>query len=141
MSRHRMKFVGAVFASLVAALVAVLPAGATAKEFAQQSNQDRGVTVQVKPIDVAADAKSWAFEVVLTTHSQDLADDLTRTAVLIDGAGKPHTALAWDGTAPGGHHRKGVLRFAPISPLPAMVELRLQRPGESTARNFRWPLK
>lgn len=141
MSRHRMKFIGVSFAALIAALVAALPSGATAKEFAQQSTQDRGVTVLVKPIDVAADAKSWTFEVVLNTHSQELTDDLTRTAVLIDSAGKQHAALAWDGTAPGGHHRKGVLRFAPISPPPALVELRLHRLGEAAPRSFRWQLK
>ena len=49
--------------------------------------------------------------------------------------------LPIDGDPPGGHHRKGVLRFAPIAPVPDAVELRLQRPGESAPRSFTWTLK
>lgn len=136
MSRDRMKLIGM---ALAACLVAI-SLGATAKDIAPQSNQGFGVTVRAKPIDIAANAKSWTFEIVLDTHSQDLADDFTRTAVLIAN-GKPHAPLGWDGAAPGGHHRTGVLRFEPISPLPAVLELRIQRPGEPAPRNFRWSLK
>lgn len=137
MSHDRMKFIG----MALAACLVVIPAGAVAKDFVRQSNQGLGVTVRVKPVDISANAKSWTFEIVLDTHSQELTDDLTRTAVLIDASGKAHAPLGWDGAAPGGHHRTGVLRFEAISPLPAVLELRLQRPGEPAARAFHWALK
>jgi hypothetical protein len=132
-----MKLIGM---ALAACLVAS-PVGATAKDFVQRSNQELGFNVRAKPIDIAANSKSWTFEITLYTHSQDLADDFTRTTVLIDANGKSHAPLASDGATPGGHHRSGVLRFEPISPLPAVLELRIQRPGEPAPRSFRWSLK
>jgi hypothetical protein len=137
MPRRKLKFLGFVLAASIAALSST----ASATELAEISTQDRGVTVRAKPVDLATGAGSWTFDIRLDTHSQELADDLVRAAVLIDDAGKPHAALAWDGMAPGGHHRKGVLKFAPISPMPAAVELRIQRPGEAEPRRFRWQLK
>lgn len=137
MSRSRLKFIGAA----LCACLAVIPAAAMAAEFAQQTNQARGVTLRARPIEIAAHAKSWSFEISIDTHSQDLSDDFTRTAALIDANGKPHAPLAWEGAAPGGHHRTGTLRFDPISPFPAVLELRFQRPGEPAPRNFRWSTK
>lgn len=137
MPRRHLNFAGLV----LAALIAILSTAVNAKELAAISTQDRGVTVRAKPADLAIEAKAWTFELRLDTHSQDLTDDLVRASVLIDDAGKQYAALAWDGMPPGGHHRRGVLSFAPIRPLPAAVELRIQRPGEPAPRRFRWPLK
>ena len=145
MPRRRLNHVGplfaAIFAALFAALLAVFSTAVTAKELAGISTKDQGVTVLAKPVNVAADAKSWTFELRFDTHTQELTDDLVRTSVLIDDAGKQFAPLAWEGMAPGAHHRKGVLSFAPIKPLPAAVELRIQRAGENAPRSFRWPLK
>lgn len=44
----------------------------------------------------------------------------------------------WLGDPPGGHHRKGVLRFNAVEPQAREFELRIMRPGESAARVFRW---
>jgi len=129
--------------ALFAAVVIMTATGitATAAELAQQTSRDRGVTVRVRPVDVSAGAKAWAFEVVLETHSQDLSEDLVRVATLNGVGGTPHRPTGWEGDPPGGHHRKGVLRFAPITPVPDAVELRIQRPGESAPRTFQWVLK
>lgn len=131
---------------LVLALATAVAAGAasrtvSAAELAPQTSSDRGVTVRAKPVDVAPAAKSWTFEIVLSTHSTELSDDLQRTATLAGPGGAAHGAAAWDGDPPGGHHRKGVLRFAPITPQPDVLELRIQRPAESAPRTFRWTLK
>lgn len=136
MPRHRLTLFGFVFAALFAIL-----STAAAAELKEISTQGGGVTVRAKPADLTSDAKAWTFEVSLDTHSQDLSDDLARTSVLVDDAGKQYAALAWDGMPPGGHHRKGVLSFAPIKPQPAAIELQIQRAGESAPRRFRWPLK
>jgi hypothetical protein len=112
-----------------------------AAQLATQKSSANGVTVVVTPGNFAADAKTWEFAVVLDTHTQDLSDDLASSAVLVDDRGNEFKALAWEGAAPGGHHRKGVLKFKAIEPKPQALELRINRQGEAKARIFRWSLK
>ena len=121
------------------AAATVLPAAAA--ELGAQKSSAGGVTVAVTPQNLAASAKSWDFKVVLDTHSGELNDDLVKSATLFDDKGGRHVPLKWDGAGPGSHHREGVLRFNPISPQPQSIELRIQRPGESAPRSFRWQLK
>jgi hypothetical protein len=116
----------------------------TGSAFAQletRTSPAQGVTVKVTPKVLAADAPVWEFAVVLDTHSADLSDDLAKSAALVGPKGERIAPSAWEGAAPGGHHRAGVLRFQPITPQPVAVELQLQRPGESKPRVFRWELK
>ena len=115
--------------------------GASAAELTQQSSDTGGVTISVKPTDVSAAAKTWQFQVALNTHTGDLADDLARTATIVDAAGKQYAALGWKGDPVGGHHRKGVLQFEALSPRPDALELRIARAGETAPRTFRWKLK
>ena len=121
----------------VLALALVVPAWSG--EVPPQKSSASGVTVSVTP-DVG-NASSWAFKVVLDTHSQDLNDDLLKSATLIGPDGKRHAPTAWEGAAPGGHHREGVLRFTAIAPRPGSIELELRRPNESAPRLFRWQLE
>ena len=112
-----------------------------AAELASQSSEDGGVTIAVKPVDVSAKAATWSFQVSLSTHSQDLNDDLVRTAFIVDRVGNRNALpTGWKGDAPGGHHRKGVLSFKALAPLPAAIELRIQRAGEKAPRMYRWDL-
>lgn len=133
---------------VVAAGGAVMVSNASARtpakeavELAAQKSKSGGVTLTVKPRDLSGDVSAWVFEIVLETHVQELSDDLTRTAVLVDSAGRQTTPTGWLGDAPGGHHRKGLLSFAPLSPQADAVELRIRRAGESAPRSFRWKLK
>lgn len=105
----------------------------------QTSNQG-GVKITVAPRNLSSAAQTWDFEITLETHTQPLDDDLTKSATLL-ADGKSHPALGWEGAPPGGHHRKGVLRFKAITPRPGSVELRILRRGEAAARSFRWQLK
>lgn len=109
-----------------------------AADLGPQSSEAGGVAIQVTPIEISPMAKEWKFAVTLNTHSQNLGEDLAAEAFIIDSAGKPQPAIGWEGDAPGGHHRKGVLRFAPQSPTPAQIEVRIRRAGESQPRAFRW---
>jgi len=127
---------------MLASLFAVATAFPVASaELATQKSSERGVTVAATPQDLSSNAKTWDFKIVLDTHSGDLSDDLLKTAVLLDGTGTQHVPVAWDGAAPGGHHREGVLRFKAVSPQPQAIELRIARPGESGPRSFRWQLR
>ena len=104
-----------------------------------RTSSEQMVTVTVVPHDLAA--KSWEFEVTLTTHVRPLDDDLMKTALLLDAAGVRHAPQAWRGDGPGGHHRKGVLVFAPLEPRPQAIELQIRRAGESAPRSFKWQLQ
>lgn len=117
--------------------LASLPAAAQAATPAVQATTAQGVTVKVTPPDFAA-TDTWAFKVVLDTHTQALSDDLLQSVVLVTEDGREIKPAGWKGAAPGGHHREGMLEFAVPDPAPKVVELRMQRPGEAAVRSFRW---
>lgn len=125
----------------VGLVLALLMATSAAAQLAPQKSTQSGVTVAVTPAELDASSKVWAFKIVLDTHSQDLSDDLAKSAVLVDAQGRQSSPVAWEGAAPGGHHREGVLKFEAITPRPQAVELRIARPGEAEPRSFRWELK
>lgn len=102
---------------------------------ATQTTVARGVTVKVTPGKLAD--SGWEFSVVLDTHSEDLKDDLERSAVLVVD-GQEVRPVQWQGPAAGGHHREGVLRFPAPGSRPSAVELKLTRAGEAEPRVFRW---
>ena len=121
-------------------LIFLVAVGALAAELTSQRNSASGVTVTVAPQDLASSSKTWDFKVVLDTHSQELTDDLVKTATLLDDKGTRHVPISWEGAGPGGHHREGTLRFNAISPKPQNIELQIQRAGETAPRSFRWQL-
>jgi len=121
------------------ALLALSAGAPAAGNLAPQSSSQSGVTVKVTPQSLAG--AEWAFEMVFDTHSQDLKDDPQKSAVLVVDGGAPLAASDWKGDAPGGHHRKGTLRFKAPAGSAANVELRLNRPGEPAPRVFRWKLR
>jgi len=124
--------------SAIVALLSVSGVEAASNLPAQSSTQ-AGVAVQATPRIL--DGSAWEFELAFNTHSRELTDDPAKEAVLVANGGAPSRPISWQGDPPGGHHRKGVLRFNSISPQPQAIELRIQRPGESAPRSFRWQLK
>jgi hypothetical protein len=106
-----------------------------AETAAQTSNQD-GVKISVEPRGFPRQG-TWNFAITLETHTQPLDDDLVRASTLV-ADGKPYRPLGWEGAPPGGHHRKGVLRFGAVTPLPQVVELQIRRAGEASPRIYRW---
>lgn len=107
---------------------------------ATQSSSEQGVTVKVTPTLNGLTGSQWAFAVVLDTHSADLSDDLTQSALLTTDDGRTFKPTSWLGAPPGDHHREGVLAFDVPAPRPGAIELRIDRPGESASRTFRWKL-
>lgn len=128
-----------VFLLQVAAAAFIAAGAAAAPALSPQSSSVAGVTVTATPRIVAGDF--WEFEIALNTHSQDLGDDLVKAAALIGADGVAYSPVDWQGDPPGGHHRKGILRFKAVKPAPAAIELRIQRPGEPSPRSFRWRLQ
>lgn len=116
-----------------------LSAPALAAELATQANREGSVTVMATPKNVSPGAGSWDFEISLSTHSVALDQDMMRAAVLIVDSSKPQMPLDWHGDPPGGHHRKGVLRFRPSAASPQAIELHIDGVG-GVKRIFRWQL-
>ncbi|MBM3732905.1 MAG: hypothetical protein FJW24_05480 [Acidimicrobiia bacterium] len=124
---------------LIVALFAVAGAAAASADLSPRTNAQDGVTIRAAPRAVSP--SEWEFEIVFDTHSKALTDDLGNTTRLVDDGGASYVPSAWRGDPPGGHHRKGTLRFDKIAPAPAYLELRIQRAGEKSPRIFRWQTK
>ncbi len=122
-------------------LVAALSASAlAAAALAPQTRNEGGVRVTVAPRGISPAADPWEFEVTLETHSVTLDQDLTRASVLVDAQENRYAPIAWEGDPPGGHHRKGVLRFKALPELPPALELRIGGVG-GVERVFRWRIE
>ena len=106
-----------------------------------QTNSRGNVTVQVKPINISKASKIWAFEVDLETHTVELSQDLVKNSVMVDDRGKSYYPVVWEGDPPGGHHRKGILKFEAISPIPKLILLKINKIGDTQERIFKWELK
>lgn len=115
-------------------------AASGAAELAPQISNEREIKVTATLQNTPSEAKTWDFEVVLETHTKALNDDLAKSSVLI-ADGKQYMPSGWEGAPPGGHHRKGLLRFKAIVPRPASVELQMRLAGDSAPRSFKWLLK
>ena len=108
--------------------------------YAPQISNEREIKVTATLQKIPNEAKTWDFEVVMETHTEALNDDLVKSSVLIAG-GKQYLPLGWEGAPPGGHHRKGVLRFKAVSPQPQSMELQIRLAGDTAQRSFKWLLK
>ncbi|GAB5604799.1 hypothetical protein [Sideroxyarcus sp. TK5] len=106
-------------------------------QLAPQTSNAAGVKVTVTPQAPTGNDTAWGFEVMLETHIHPLDEDLTRSAILLVD-GQTLRPSKWEGAAPGGHHRKGLLSFGPLAAKFDSLELRIQLNGEATPRSFLW---
>jgi len=113
----------------------------TAPALAARSSDAAEVRVVVTPKELGPGVTVWKFEVVMDTHTKPLNENLAQVAVLVDGAGRRYVPEAWQGDPPGGHHRKGVLRFLAPAEMPKSIELQISGIGGVDTRTFRWELR
>ncbi len=104
-----------------------------------KTDEQESVTIVITPVDISGESKEWKFDVIMNTHSVELDQDLIKFAALVDDMGMEYKPLNWEGSV-GGHHREGILVFAPIRPLPQNLELKISKIGDVT-RSFNWQLK
>ena len=109
-------------------------------ELASQSSLEGPVSVEVTPLTVFGVDEFVDFAVVLSTHSVDLAYDLTELVVMVDGSGQEYSPVQWEGDPLGGHHREGVLRFARPVEIGSSFEIKIRSIGEVDERFFKWDL-
>jgi hypothetical protein len=130
----------------VAPAVAAAPADAPSPDsaplaalLAAQSVSGGGVVVTVKPL-ILAPGQPAAFDIAMNSHSVEIVEDMAKLVVLRTESGKEYTPTAWDGDKPGGHHRTGVIRFAPLTDQPRQVELIVTDVAGVPERIYRWQL-
>lgn len=102
------------------------------------SNNEESVTITVTPRPWQNGSSTWDFEVALNTHSEELKIDLVTAAELIDDRGQSYRPLSWEGSPPGGHHRRGVLKFKASAYQPKSLELKIKNSGGLAERSFKW---
>lgn len=112
------------------------PAGA--QSWPSKENDEGQVMVTVTPVDLSSAADAWRFDVKLNTHVAPITQDLATVATLGDDVSQNEKPSAWQGDPPGGHHRKGVLVFKPISPMPRTITLKISGVGGVAERSFTW---
>ena len=108
--------------------------------YAPQSSDKQSIKITAAPQNVPGAEKSLDFEVTMESHTQDIGDDLNKSALLI-ADGKQYLPSAWEGAPPGGHHRKGLLRFKSIAQPPSSIELQIRLTNDAAPRSFKWQLK
>ena len=113
----------------------------SSQKWETKTDDQAGVTIVVTPLDLAPESSEWKFDIGINTHSVELDQDMTKIVVLTDDQGKEYKPVAWDGAAPGGHHREGVLTFKAISPMSRSVELTIKNIGGIPERSFKWDLQ
>ncbi len=107
--------------------------------FATRVSDDGNVKVAVTPQGLSKAADAWRFAVQFNTHVTPISEDMMAVASL-DGNATAEKPTAWEGDGPGGHHRKGVLVFKPLDPMPAAVTLHIRQVGGIADRAFTWNL-
>ncbi len=110
-----------------------------AAEFAPQTNDENSVTVEVTPLNITDTGMD--VKLAFNTHSVPLDFDPTQIIVLRDANGTDIHPVSWDGSGPGGHHRKGTLHFELDSHPRQFIELVVHDVADIPARTFRWDLQ
>jgi len=111
-----------------------------AGSYEMRTNKEKRVRVDVKPVQLAP-GQPAKFEVQMNTHSEALEEDMVAVSSLKDNAGRVYQATAWQGSAPGGHHREGVLEFPKLENNPESITLIIRKVAEVPERTFEWSVE
>lgn len=112
-----------------------------ASAFQPRTSDVAGVRVVVMPRALTVGATTWEFDVTFDTHTKPLNDDLVAVSALVDERGRSTKPNSWQGDAPGGHHRKGILKFPSSAEMPKSIELQINGVGGVATRTFRWEIE
>ena len=126
-------------AALVIGVVSVglmVDAGA----YETKSNRENQVRVDVKPVQLAP-GQPARFEVRINSHSKTLGEDMVAVSSVKDNAGRIYQATAWQGSEPGGHHRKGVLEFPKLENNTESITLIIRKVANVPERTFEWSVE
>lgn len=113
------------------------PASAAADPSQTMSVDGGNVTVSVTP-RVLKRGLPLEFEIGMNTHSVDLSADMSKAVVLRTAPGVELEPTRWAGPGPGGHHREGIVVFAPLTTTSQTVTLVVKDVGGVPERLFMW---
>ena len=133
-------FASIVLFAFVAMATLSMVASAQVKPLSMKDNAEGQVRVSVAPESLSKTADTWRFAVQFNTHTTPITQDMVAVASLSGGNGAGEKPAAWEGDPPGGHHRRGVLVFKPIKPMPATITLHIREVGGVADRVFTWNL-
>jgi hypothetical protein len=111
-----------------------------ANAYSSLTSSENSVTVDVRPIQLRP-SQPAEFEVRMNTHSVDLSQDMVSVSTLKDDQGRDYQPVAWKGSGPGGHHRKGVLEFPVIDGSSKSVKLTIRNVADVPERTFEWKIE
>lgn len=100
--------------------------------FQALASSENNVEFRVTPLSASE------FEISINTHSVDLGFDLTEISMLYDNIGNTYKPLKWEGSAPGGHHRSGILKFPFVDSNAKSIKLVI---NDGARREFSWNIK
>ena len=137
-TKNTKKIVLLIFAVTVGAVLFITSQQKPVQVAAYEMKKNEGgeVTVSVTPTTLKSGFPA-SFEIAFETHSVDLAFDVEQIASLQDETGTVY-APHWDGSPPGGHHRKGTLRFTPDLSSPKTITILLKDIADIPTRTFTW---
>jgi len=137
----KMDRISAIFGIAVLVIVAVAAGlSVDARAYEMKSNGENRVRVDVKPVQLAP-GQPAKFEVRMNTHSEPLEEDMVAVSSLKDNTGRVYQATAWQGSEPGGHHRKGVLEFPELKDNPESITLIIRKVAKVPERAFEWSVE
>ncbi len=129
-----------ILVAVAALLAAAVAAPANASDYERQTSNENGVRVDVVPREVEK-GKTARFEIRLNTHSVALSQDLKTVSVLETDSGSVLRPEQWEGSGPGGHHRRGVLYFSALPSDTGEVTLTIKDIAGVPERTFRWKVE
>jgi len=138
MKMDRIYGIGGLAALVIVAVAVGLAVDAGAYE--TRSNRENRVRVDVKPVKLVP-GQPARFEVRMNTHSETLGEDMVAVSSLKDNAGRVYQASTWEGSGPGGHHRKGVLEFPKIDDNTESITLTIRKVAKVPERTFEWSVE
>lgn len=111
-----------------------------AAAFETKSSRENGVNVDVTPMEFAP-GKPARFQIRISTHSGDLSQDMVEVSMLRDDKGREYRPVRWEGSPPGGHHRRGVLEFPSFEGTSKKITLIVRDIANVPERLFEWKIK
>lgn len=113
----------------------------SSSSYETKERSEGNVTVSVTPQTLKENNKPL-FYVEFETHSVELDFDASAITVLVDDRRNSFGQPAWEGSPPGGHHRKGALSFArDLSNTTKSVTLTFTNIANIPARTFIWEVR
>ena len=111
-----------------------------AEAYKAKANNQNQVRVDVRPTQLFP-GKPARFEIRMNSHSGDLGQDMVSVSTLKDNQGREYRPTNWQGSPPGGHHRKGVLEFPVLDGSPVSITLVIRQIAKVPERIFEWTVE